>query len=210
MRKKKDIQMMEQWLDTVRHDLKMRDFQMVLEPPVTVPLRFHVVAAADDLREEDIPSYIRVQNEIRVGLWECETDPDAVERAVREHRVCILSEDELHDFLDIVEEAVDGKVTTYEACDDGLAYRVSVNGSIPVIPDFVAVEEIDFPGQSFSAITAYDYALDTLAHWEERRDEYLGNNIPRDEGWEEFREKMGAMRRPEFSFPLPSKKNLPS
>ena len=203
MRKRQEKQI-EEMLEMIRHDLRMRDFDMVAETPLST--RFHVLATADDLREEDIPSYLSVLGEVRPGLWAVEADPAAYAAAVGEDRICYLSEEEIQRFLDIVEEAVDGKVTTYEACDDGIAYRIAPSLNTTVMPDFVAVEEVVFSPQSFSAITSYAYVSDTLQHWEERREQYL--SARQDPAWNDA--PAGPYRRPEFSFPLSPKKNLPS
>ena len=203
MRKRQEKQI-EEMLEMIRHDLRMRDFDLVSDSPAS--LQFHVVATADDLREEDIPSYITVRSEVRSGLWACETDPEAYARAVEDDRICYLSEEDVQAFLDIVEEVTDGRVTTYEACDDGIAYRVNPGRNVTTMPDFVAVEEVVFSPQSFSAITSYAYVHDTLVHWHERREQYLAARqedaaVP-DLG--------GAFHRPDFSFPFSPKKNLPS
>lgn len=193
-------------LETIRHDLRMRDFDLVSESAAS--LQFHVVATADDLREEDIPSYITVLKEVRGGLWACETTPEALALAIEEDRICYLEEEDIQSFLDIVEEVTDGHVTTYEACDDGIAYRVNPGRNVTTMPDFVAVEEVVFSPQSFSAITSYAYVRDTLVHWHERREQYL-SALQEDTG-PAVMPGGGTFHRSDFSFPFVSKKNLPS
>ena len=191
-------------LEMIRHDLEMRDFELVFEPPVTSPLRFHIIARADDLLEEDIPGYITVRSELRKGLFSCECDPDSFLHSLDEDRVCTITTEQLQAFLDIVEEATGGRVSTYEACDDGLAYRIELGaGAVrALVPDFVFVEEILFGQHVFSAITPYSYVPDTLLHWPEIRDSFLnagdGQNPPVSAG-------IAGM-----TFPLMSKKTLPS
>lgn len=191
-------------LEMIRHDLQMRDFELVFTPPVTTPLRFHVLARADDLLEEDIPGYITVLSELRKGLFACECDPDAFLRFLDEDRVCTITPEQLQGFLDIVEEATGGRVTTYEACDDGLAYRVELGAGATraALPDFVFVEEILFQQHIFSAITPYSYVPDTLLRWPEMRESFLSaadTEVP------PLTAGIAGM-----TFPLMSKKTLPS
>ena len=194
MRKKQEKQGTDV-LEIIRHDLQMRDFELVFTPPVTLPLRFHVVAKADDLEEEDIPGYISVQSEIRRGLWACEADPEVCLRALDEDRVCTLTESQVQDFLDIVEESTGGKVSTYEACDDGLAYRIELNCETLDVPEFIAVEQVFFLEKGISAITAFSYVLEILQRWPELRDQYVQ---PR------------PSVRPGLTFSFSPKKTLPS
>jgi len=194
MRKKQEKQGTDV-LDVIRHDLQMRDFEMVFTPPVTIPLRFHVVARADDLEEEDIPGYISVLNEIRRGLWACEADPEQCLRALEEDRVCTLTEQQVQDFLDVVEESTGGKVSTYEACDDGLAYRIELTGDSLEVPEFIAVEQVSFLERSLSAITAYSYVREMLERWPELRDQYVQSR---------------PAVRPGLTFSFTPKKTLPS
>ena len=191
-------------LEMIRHDLEMRDFELVFEPPVTHPLRFHIIAKADDLLEEDIPGYITVLSELRKGLYSCECDPDSFLRSLDEDRVCTLTHEQLQAFLDIVEEATGGRVSTYEACDDGLAYRIELGaGAVrAMVPDFVFVEEILFAQRIFSAITPYSYVPDTLIRWPEMRDSFLSSE---DAQLPPVSAGIAGM-----TFPLMSKKTLPS
>ena len=194
MRKKQEKQGTDV-LEIIRHDLQMRDFELVFTPPVTVPLRFHVVARADDLEEEDIPGYISVLNEIRRGLWACEADPEVCLRALEEDRVCTLGEADIQSFLDIVEESTGGKVSTFEACDDGLAYRIELTSDAVEVPEFIAVEQVSFLERGISAITAFSYVREMLERWPELRDQYVQ---PR------------PSVRPGLTFSFSPKKTLPS
>lgn len=182
-------------LEIIRHDLWMRDFELVFTPPVTLPLRFHVVARADDLEEEDIPGYISVLNEIRRGLYACEADPEECLRALEDDRVCTLTEQEVQDYLDIVEESTGGKVSTYEACDDGLAYRLELSRESVELPEFIAVEQVSFLERSISGITAFSYVREIIQRWPELRDQYI---VPR------------SQSRPGLTFSFSPKKTLPS
>ena len=195
MRKKQEKQGTDV-LEIIRHDLRMRDFELVFTPPMTIPLRFHVVARADDLEQEDIPGYISVLNEIRRGLYECEADPEECLRALEDDRVCTLSEGDVQAFLDIVEESTLGKVSTYEACDDGLAYRIELTAESLEVPEFIAVEQVSFLEHSLSAITAFSYVREILDRWPELRDQWV--------------QQRPQPMRPGLTFSFSPKKTLPS
>lgn len=210
MRKKQEKQLSEV-LEMIRHDLKMRDFELVPEEELTNPLRFHIVAMAGDMDDQDIPGYISVDATVRQGLYACSCEVDDCLRAAQEGRVCTLSEQELQDFLDIVEESLGGKVSTYEVCDDGLAYRVSPPGSAVILPEFIAVEEVLFAEHSLSAITPFADVLDIIRRWPEIRDRYV-----QPEGEDAWNAASDAGRYGSplhggaYPFPMTPKKNLPS
>lgn len=208
MRKKEEKQLGEV-LDIIRHDLKMRDFELVPDGALSSPLKFHVVALADDIDDQDIPAYINIETTIRQGLYACSCQPDDCLRALQEDRVCTISEQQLQRFLDIVEEVLGGKASTYEVCDDGLAYRVAPAGMDVILPEFIAVEEVLFSEHSLSAITPFADVIDIVSHWDEIRDRYV-----RPEGeaqWGDASPRYGApLHGGSYPFPMAPKKNLPS